>query len=398
MHVDRLSWTGAGGNVSDKAQQSAVASAGGADEVVLSQRALNRATLARQMLLERTSMSALEALEHLVGMQGQVPRAPYTGLWARLKGFRAEELSSLMASRQAVRAPLMRATIHMTSARDCLEVWPLTRPVLERNLFTGSPFGRNLKGMDLDALLEAGRGLIEEQPRTTAELNALLGERWPDRDGESMAYAINRLLPVVQVTPRGLWERSGQTKWAPVDVWLGEPVSAEPSLETLVLRYLAAFGPASVNDIQNWSGLTRMRETFEALRPRLLVFRGEAGKELFDLPDAPRPDSQTPAPVRFLPVYDNLLLGHADRSRFFAADTIIPPSAGSGRDIGAILVDGFVRGIWKINVEKRDAVLRIETFPGLAADQLPAVEEEGRRLLEFVASRASSRELAFGSI
>lgn len=365
---------------------------------LLSQRALNRATLARQMLLQRQEMPVLEALEHLVGMQAQVPKTPYTGLWSRLEEFQASDLSTLMAERQAVRAPLMRATIHMTSARDCLILWPLMQPVLERNLMTGSPFGRNLNGTDIAQLLDAGRVLIEERPRTTAELKQELGARWPDRDGASLAYAINRLLPVVQVTPRGLWKASGQTKWTTTDAWLGRPLDPEPSLATLVLRYLAAFGPASVADFQNWSGLTRLRDTFEALRPNLLTFHDEQGKELFDLPDAPRPDPATPAPVRFLPVYDNLLLGHADRSRFFAQDTVIPPMPGNGRDVGSILVDGVFRGIWQIKQGKHGAILRIETFPGLPDADLPAVREEGQRLLAFTAPDASRQEITFVTI
>jgi len=359
----------------------------------LSQQELNRATLARQMLLQRQRFSALDALEHLVGMQSQVPRSPYVGLWARLQDFQADELAALMASRQAVRAPLMRATIHLASARDCLVLWPLMQPVLERNLFTGSPFGRNLKGMDIAALLDVGRELIEEEPRTTAELKRLLTERWPDRDGSSMAYAVNHLLPVVQVTPRGLWLESGQTKWTTTGAWLGQGLDPAPAIERLILRYLGAFGPASVADMQNWSGLSRLRETFELFRPQLLAFRDTSGKQLFDLPEAPRPEASAMAPVRFLPVYDNLFLGHADRSRFFAADTVVPPYPGNGREVGSILVDGFFRGIWKIEVEKRGALLRIEAFEGLPRDWFPAVREEGKRLLAFAAADAERREI-----
>ena len=361
----------------------------------ISQRALNRATLARQHLLQRTRMPALTAIEHLVGMQAQVPRTPYVGLWSRLEGFEAAELSEAMASRQAVRAPLMRATIHMTSARDARELWPLVQPVLERNLMTGSPFGRNLKQIDMEVLLAAGKELIDEAPRSTAELKALLGERWPETDGTSMAYAVNHLLPVVQVTPRGLWTESSQTRWTTFDTWMGQSINAEPSREMLVLRYLAAFGPASVADIQNWSGLTRLKDVFAALLPQLWTFRNEQGKELFDLPEAPRPDPSTPAPVRFLPVYDNVLLGHADRCRFFSADTVIPAGAGGARDVGTILVDGFVRGIWLITRVKQAATLSIQTFQGLAAADVSAIHEEGSRLLDFVAADAASREVAF---
>jgi hypothetical protein len=367
-----------------------------APESVLSQRALNRATLARQMLLQRQAMPAQDVLEHLIGMQAQIPRDPYVGLWSRLDGFAADELAGLMGARLAVRAPLMRATIHMATARDALTLWPLMLPVLERNFYTGSPFGRNLKGMDVEQVLKAGRTLVEERPRTTAELTASLGERWPDRDGQSMAYAVNRLLPVVQVTPRGLWKESSQTAWTTFDTWLGQPLDPDAAIERLIPRYLAALGPASIADMQNWSGLTRLRDAFDLLRPTLVTFRDTSGKELFDLPDAPRPEPDFPAPVRFLPVYDNVLLGHADRSRFFAEDTIIPPYAGGGRNVGSILVDGFVRGIWKIEASRKAATLRVQAFEGIPEDQLNNVIEEGRRLLEFAAADGGEREVAFG--
>jgi hypothetical protein len=364
---------------------------GQATGTVLGRRARNRALLERQLLLRRVRRPAAEVVEHLVGLQAQEPRDPYVALWTRLEDFDPDELGGLVAGRQAVRSPLMRATIHLVSARDCLTLAPLLRPVLERNFWTGSPFGRQVKGVDIDAVLAAGRALLDEQPRTTAQLRALMAERWPGYDAASLAYAVHHLVPVVQVPPRGVWGGKGLATWATTERWLDSPLDPTPSIDRVVLRYLAAFGPASTMDVQAWSGLTRLREVTDRLRPRLRGFRSEAGRELFDLPDAPRPDPDTPAPVRFLPQYDNVVLSHADRSHLGTDAAARWPT--DDLHWSPLLVDGVVDGAWRLSRDRKAATMTVRLFGPLPAPDRTAVEEEAERLLGFLAPEAGDRRV-----
>jgi hypothetical protein len=350
----------------------------------LTQRAINRATLDRQLLLRRHQLSAAEVIEHLVGMQAQAPNAPYVGLWTRLRGFDPAELAGLITGRQAVRTSLMRATVHLVTARDCLGMYPLVQSVLARG-FASSAFARNIAGVDTESVLAAGRELLDEQPRTKAELGPLLARRWPDRDATSLAYAVSYLMPLVQVPPRGVWGESGPAALATAETWLDGVAAADIGLPDLVLRYLAAFGPASVKDIQTWSGLTRLREITDQLSAQLRRFRDEHGTELLDLPDAPRPDPDTEAPPRFLPEFDNILLSHADRSRVIADRRNPPLFPGNGAAFGTVLVDGFYRANWKIKANGATTTLTIEPFASLSTEDSAAVIEEGGRLLGFVA-------------
>jgi hypothetical protein len=354
---------------------------------VLGRRALNRALLARQHLLDRADLDVTAALDHLVGLQAQSPQAPYLGLWTRLADFRSERLSDLIADRRAVRAVLMRATIHLVVAEDCLALWPLVVPVLEGSVYPNTTYGRHrLHGLDIDAVLAAGRRLVEEHPRTAAELRDLLAPQWPDRDPAALAHLVRQLLPLVHVPPRGLWRASGQPRVTTVETWLGRGVDPRPSAGRMVSRYLAAFGPATVADLRTWSGLTGLRDVVEGLP--LIRFRDERGRTLYDLPDAPRPDPDTPAPARFLPEYDNLLVSHADRSR-------VMPDGYLARILtyGSFLVDGYVRGRWKLVRQGKTAILRVEQFEPLSSDDVSALEAEAARVLAFVAGDASSRDV-----
>jgi Winged helix DNA-binding domain len=354
----------------------------------LSQRALNRALLARQHLLERRKASAASEIEHLVAMQAQIPNSPYVGLWSRLEGFRPNELSDLISQRRAVRLGILRNTLHLMTARDALRLRPLFQPLLERVL-RSSPFGPHLDGLDPDTVTAEAERLMRVKPRTLAELGAALQQRWPDREATALAYAIRHLVPLIQVPPRGIWGKSAQPSWTALELWLGRPLTAKPSVEQLIRRYLAAFGPAAIADVSAWSGLTGLRPIFEKLRPALRTFRDERGRELFDVVDGPLPDPGTPAPPRFLPEYDNLVLGHDDRTRVIAFEHRYVVANGT------FLVDGFVAGIWTIKREQNAATLVVSLFKPLRKPDRADLADEGERLLTFAAADAARRELGF---
>jgi winged helix DNA-binding protein len=352
---------------------------------LLSQRGLNRATLARQYLLERAPALAIDAVEHLAGMQSQAPLAPYLGLWARLQDFAPDELSALTDRRQVVRLHLMRNTVHLVSARDCLDWRALFHPLHAADF--SAHFRHGTQGVDLDALLRQAMRLLEERPRTRAELGKLLAGHWPDADPGTLAYAATHHIALCQVPPRGIWGKNGPAAWAPVESQLGARLRSVPP-DALVLRYLGAFGPASVADIQLWSGLTRLREVTERLALR--TFRGEAGQVLYDLPDAPRPPEDTPAPPRFLPAYDNLLLSHKDRSRLIPGNRSVPLPPGNGATAGTFLVDGMWQGTW----QTRDQMLRLQPFTKLRRGDRDALLTEAAQLRAFVAPQA--RDIILG--
>ncbi|TMV48468.1 winged helix DNA-binding domain-containing protein [Paenibacillus mesophilus] len=358
---------------------------------VLGTRALNRALLARQLLLRRASMSAYDALEHLAGFQAQAPTPPYIGLWTRLESFRHEELSDLIVNRQAVRIALMRSTIHLVTARDCVGFRPVLQPLLERALI-GS-YGKRLAGLDIAALAAAGRTLVEERPRTFSELGRLLQEQWPDRDPSALANAVRNFVPLVQIPPRGIWGSSGQAAHTSAEAWLGTPLSSDTLPDEMILRYLAAFGPATVKDMQVWSGLTRLSEAVDRLRPQLRTFIDRIGNELFDLPDAPLPDPDAPVPVRFLSEFDNMLLSHDDRTRIIADEHRPLVFTENGIIRATILVDGFVNGLWTIERKRKAADLIIRPFGPLSEEASDALLEEGARLLEFAAADSVTREI-----
>ncbi|GAA2615743.1 winged helix DNA-binding domain-containing protein [Streptomyces axinellae] len=347
----------------------------------LTRPALSRALLARQLLIERARMPVRAAVEHLVGIQAQAPKPPYFALWTRLADFDPYELSRQLAERELVRISVMRGTVHLVSDRDARQLRPLTQRIHESALRTN--YGRALAGEDLGQIAQTARELLAGGPLTGSELGALLQERRPHLEARALSMAARYLLPLVQVPPRGLWDRSGPPALETLERWLGAPPAAEPCVETMVLRYLGAFGPASARDAQTWSGLTRLAEVLERLRPQLRVFADEEGRELFDLPDAPRPDPELPLPARFLAEYDNLVLSHADRSRLMDDTVRRSLATRNGQVPGTFLLDGRVRGTWKADTRRRAATLTLTPFGRLTDEEERSLAEEGERLLAF---------------
>jgi hypothetical protein len=360
---------------------------------VVGRRALGRALLERQLLLRRVNLPVTEVVEHLLGLQAQARMPPYQGLWSRLEGFDPHELGRLLTEREVVRLTLMRGTVHLVTVRDALLLRPLVQVVIERS--HNGAFGRRMGGADPAELAAAVRRLLDDRPMTARELGRALVERGIGADPEAVGNAARVYVPLVQVPPRGVWGRSGRARYATLESWTGRELEDEPSIDEVVLRYLGSFGPATVADVQRWSGLTKLKAVLERLRPRLVMFRDEDGKELFDVPDAPRPDPDVPAPVRLLGEYDNVLLGHADRRRLVPEDFPWAAMLAPGRFVNNLLVDGMLRATWWLEREGDRAALAIRPFRELSAAERDEVAAEAEGMLAFSAPDAERREVRF---
>ena len=358
-------------------------------ETMLARRTLNRTLLARQGLLRRERRPVPEMVEHLVGMQSQVPRDPFVALWSRIDGFDPAELDRLMTERAAVRTGLMRTTLHLVTSDDALAMRPVFAPVLARVLRSQRAFRTGLAGLDLAELAAVGAEHLGQRPMTAAELRPLLAARWPERDPAVLMMGIRYLVPVVQVPPRGLWRGTSRPTLTTLDAWLNRPEDRRRDIGALLLRYLAAFGPASVPDMRTWSWLTGLAEVVDELRGQVRGYRSEGGRELLDAVDAPIASAETPAPPRFLPEYDNLFLSHDDRSRL--QGTWYEDDRYSR---GKLFVDGSLTGGWRVESKPRPtARLIVDLFRGLTPDEQGAVDAEADALLRFVAPDAEHRSV-----
>jgi hypothetical protein len=358
----------------------------------LGTRVLNRTLLQRQLLLHRTELSPRQVIEHLVGMQAQSPSPPYLGLFARLARFDPQELSKLVTERQVVRIALQRNTIHLVTAADAVMLRRILKPVITNGLRHN--FGAQLHGVDLDALAARGRELVEAEPLTFAKLGELLAREFPAAEPSPLAMGVRHLVPLVQVPPRGLWGRSGVSAHTSLESWLGlSPAESEPGegfegeLETVVLRYLAAFGPASVRDMQMWCGLTRLNVVVKRLGERLRRYTDGNGTVLLDVAEAELADEQARPPARLLPEYDNILLSHADRSRILDPARRRALFTENGRIKAAVLVDGFVSATWGFV----EGTLSIEPWRTWTARERREVEAEAERTLGMLAPDGGGR-------
>jgi hypothetical protein len=360
---------------------------------VLGVRDLNRATLARQMLLDRAAVSVSDAVERLVGLQAQLAVAPFVGLWTRLASFERDDLARALESRAIVKATYVRATLHLVTADD----YARFRATLEPMLTEAGKTIAKTRGADFDRekLLAAARAFIAEKPRTFAEISDMVAGLDPAADVGAMRYTVRTHLPLVQVPVTEGWSYPAKPEFALAEEWIGRRIPKQERMRELVLRYLAAFGPASATDMQTWSGMPKLKETFEKLKPELRVYRDEGRRELFDLPDVELPDADAPAPVRFLPEYDNLLLSHSKRTRVVADEHRSRVYLPGLRVAATVLVDGFVRGAWTVEKGKGAAALVVSMFEEVTKRDRAAIEAEGERLVRFVEPKARSFEVRF---
>jgi hypothetical protein len=337
-------------------------------------RELNRATLARQLLLGRERLGVAEAVERLGGLQAQEPRPPFVALWSRLDGFRREDLGAALHDGSVVRATLMRATLHLMSAADFASHRAALQPGLDRAL-EGVLKARGAE-IDVSRVLPEARKLLKPGPLTFNELRAGLAKAFPDADERALGYAVRTQVPLVMVPTGDAWSFPRDSRFTLPAVKLGK---ADPA--ALALRYLAAFGPASVADMQRWSGLQGLKPVLEGLRDRLATFKGK--RELFDLPDAPRPGEDADAPPCFLADFDSLVLAHDDRTRVIA-DEHKPAIASKNLRVPAMFLwDGFAAGTWRIERKRGIATLTAKPFAKLPRGAAKALEPEALALLAF---------------
>ncbi len=345
----------------------------------LSNRILNRTTLARQLLLARAKTTPVKAMAQLAGMQAQVPKPPFIGLWSRIDGFQSDDLRKALALGEIVRGTLMRGTLHLATKKD-FAVW---RPALQPMLTAGQRAIVKESPLDVERVVAEARAFFAKKPRTFDEVREHLMTRFPGANDRLLGYTARMHVPLVMVPDESTWSFPPNSAFA-----LAE--TAEAALQDLALRYLGAFGPATAADFQAWSGLRGAASLFDELRPKLQTFRDERKRELFDLARAVHPDEDTAAPVRFLPEFDNLLLAHADRARIIADEFRPRVVTKNLRVLATFLVDGFVAGTWSIARKTKSATLTITPFVKLSRADRAALIDEGEQMVRFAEADAKT--------
>jgi hypothetical protein len=335
------------------------------------------------LLLRREKLKPAAAIERLLCLQAQLARPPFVALWSRLAGFRRDDLIAPIEKRDLVRSTMMRATIHLMTRGDYVAFRPALQPTLTGAMH--AIFKDKIKGFDIEKLVAAARGCFDEKPCNFVELRDHMLSRFPTLNERAMGYIVRMQLPLVQVPERGaLWAYPSQADFVVAESWLDEPLKTIDTPHELALRYFASFGPASVQDFQSWTGLGAMRAVIDELRPKLRAFRDERGRELFDLPKAPRPSEDEEASVRFLPEFDNVLLGYADRSRIIADEHKGALATKNLFVPATFLVDGFIAGLWTVDAKKSVARLIVKPLIALSKAARAALTEEAEQLVRFI--------------
>jgi len=327
---------------------------------VLTLRDLNRTLLKRQHLLERTTMPALQMVEHLIGLQAQENLPPYLSLAARIEGFDPLELSDALERKAAVRFLTMRGTIHVLLPEDALALRPWVQVGLDQQS-SSNQLSRPAKGVAADDLVAETRRILAEGPLPVKALAERLADTFPDVPAAALVHKARERAPMLQVPPRGLWKRSGGVVYQTMENYLGRQAT-EVDVRELVRRYLRAFGPATAADMTTWSRVTRLGPVFQEMSDELVVVECEDGKKRYDVAGAPYAEGDEPAPVRMLGAYDNVWLSHANRDHIVPVE-MRPRWAGTNGGVGnTIFVDGFMAGLWWV----RDGRIVMEVFAQLS--------------------------------
>ncbi len=346
------------------------------------------------MLLRREDAGVVEAVERVGGMQAQEARPPFVGLWSRLEGFAPDDLTTALHDRELVRAMAMRATLHLMSAADYRAARAALEPVMEAAML--GALRDRLEGLDLQRVLPAAQAFLAGGPQTFAAIRDHLSGAFPEADERALGYAVRTRMALVMEPTADRWGFPSTARFTLAEPWLGAPVDPDPAPQALVRRHLAAFGPATAADVQAWSGLRGLGGVIDGMRDELVELRDEAGRELVDLPDAPRPGEDAEAPPRFLPDFDSLVLAHDDRRRIIA-DAHRPRLTTTNLRVRAVFLwDGFAAGTWTIRRAKGVATITLEPFARLPGGATQALREEGLGLAAFLEPGAKDHAVTVG--